>query len=783
MDEKSLEVLEFPKVREILAGFASFYLSRELALRATPLTDADAIGRSLRLTAEARRILSLAPDTSVGEMADIRQTVALAAREKVLDLPTLAAIRSAVSALNRIRRSLMALKAEAPLLAELAERMAPLGRVENEIGRCIEPSGELSPTASPRLAALREEIRNARQHLLGRLERLMKMLHAHGLLQEPLVTERAGRYVLPVKTEFQSRVKGIIHDVSNTGATVFIEPWTIVEMGNALRQLALEEEREIHRILAYLSAEVGAHEAEILEDLSLAAEIDFALARGRFARAFRAAEPHILSGKPHEPPVLKLVEACHPLLKGNAVPLTIELGKDFSALVITGPNTGGKTVTLKTIGLLVLMAQSGFPIPASDESTICLFDSVFADIGDEQSIEQTLSTFSSHMGNIVRIIRRSSPRSLVLLDEIAASTDPAEGAALARAILLHFLNARTLVAVTTHYSELKAFAHATPGLENASLLFDPVTLRPTYRLVIGVPGGSNALEIAAQLGLPEPIIASARKMLSGGTSEMEELLKGLVQERESARRLRAEAEKERDAAAALRARIEAELKELGEQKERWLAEAREAVSREMASLHREIREASAALKKERTRQSVQAAKAAMEAVRERLTEGSPKKGGKEAPGPSSPIAVGDAVRVMDTHLRGTVLSLSEKSGFVEIQAGRTRIRASIEDIEKEGPSSPAPERSPVSIEKEAHRRQSIELDLRGKRADEIEPELDSYLNDVSLAGFPQVRIIHGYGTGTVRQIVRAMLASHPLVKSFRPGEVGEGGDGVTIVEL
>lgn len=783
MDEKSIEVLEFPKIREILSGFTSFYLGRELALQARPLVDTAAIDRSLRLSAEARRLLSLAPDLSIGEMADIRQMVALTAREKVLDLPTLANIRSAVSTLNRLRKSLINLKTEVPLLGEIAERMVPLTRVETEIGRCIEPSGELSPSASPRLAALREEIRSARQHLLGRLERLMKMLQAHGLLQEPLITERAGRYVLPVKTEFQSRVKGIIHDVSNTGATVFIEPWTIVEMGNTLRQLALEEEREIHRILAYLSAEVGAHESEILENLSLAAEIDFALAKARFARAFRATEPHILPGEQGKSPILKLVEARHPLLKGDAVPLTIEIGRDFSALVITGPNTGGKTVTLKTIGLLTLMAQSGFPIPASDESMIPLFDNVFADIGDEQSIEQTLSTFSWHMGNIVRIIRQSSPRSLVLLDEIAASTDPAEGAALGRAILLHFLNTRTLVAVTTHYSELKAFAHATARIENASLLFDPVTLRPTYRLVIGVPGGSNALEIAAQLGLPDPIIASARKMLAGGTSEMEDLLRGLQQEKELARKLRAEAEKERDTAAALRARIEAELRELGEQKERWIAEAREAVVRETAALHREIREASAALKKDRTRKSVQAAKATIEAVRKHLSEGSQKSGGKEETEPKSSIAVGDSVRVTDTHLRGTVVSISEKSGLVEIQSGRIRIRAAIEDIEKEEPSPQRPESRPVSIEKETHQRQSIELDLRGKRADEIESELDSYLNDVSLAGFPRVRIIHGYGTGTVRQIVRAMLASHPLVKSFRAGDVGEGGDGVTIVEL
>ncbi len=785
MDEKSLEVLEFPKIREILAGFASFYLSRELARNTMPLTDAVAIDRSLRLSAEARHLLSLAPDFSIGEIADIRQAVSLAAREKVLDIPTLNDVRSTVCALNRLRKDLIGLNAEIPLLRELAERMVPLPRVETEIGRCIEPSGELSHSASPRLAALREELKSARQHLMGRLERLMKMLHAHGLLQEPLITERAGRYVLPVKTEFQSRVKGIIHDVSNTGATVFIEPWSIVETGNTLRQLALEVEREVQRILAYLSAEVGAHEAEIQGNLSLAAEIDFALAKARFARAFRATEPQIIPAPTDDSMALKLVQARHPLLKGNAVPFSIEIGRDFSALVITGPNTGGKTVTLKTMGLLVLMAQAGLPIPASEESIIPLFDNVFADIGDEQSIEQTLSTFSWHMGNIVRIIRQSTPRSLVLLDEIAASTDPAEGAALAQAILLHFLASRTLVAVTTHYSQIKAFAYATPGIENASLMFDPVTLRPTYQMVIGVPGGSNALEIAAQLGLPEPIIASARKMRSGGSGEMEELLKALTREKESARQLHAEAERERESAAALRAQLEAELRALAESKERMLEEAREAVTREMAALHREIQSAAAALRKERSRETIQAAKAALKAVREHLAEEASRAEGAAETKPASAIVVGDPVRVIDTHLRGTVISISAKGGYAEIQAGRSKIRAALEDIEKEEPSGERPSpRQPVSIEKDpGHRRRSIELDLRGRRADEIEAELDAYLNDVSIAGFPRVRIIHGYGTGTVRQIVRSTLSSHPLVKSFRPGEAGEGGDGVTIVEM
>ncbi|MBM3132993.1 MAG: endonuclease MutS2, partial [Chloroflexi bacterium] len=774
MDEKSLSVLEFPKVREIVAGFTAFPMSRELALSLTPITDHEEIILRLKESAEARRLLAVNPNLSIGEIIDIRQAAALAAREKVLDLPTLVDIRSTLTAVGRFRAILANLKDDAPRLWSIAERIVPLPHLEEEIGRCIDPAGELLATASPKLAALREELKHARQQLVVRLEGIMRTLSAHNVLQEALITERAGRYVVPVKTEFQGRVKGIIHDVSNTGATVFIEPWTIVEMGNTLRQLALEEEREVQRILVSLSAGVGECEVEISRNLSIAAQLDFALAKARYARMARAAEPRIVpDGEEGHAGSrsLNLVDARHPLLRGSAVPLSIEIGKDFSGLVITGPNTGGKTVALKTIGLLVLMAESGLPIPASGDSSIPVFDNVFADIGDEQSIEQTLSTFSWHMGNIVRITRISTPKSLVLLDELAASTDPAEGAALGRAILLYFLARRTFVAATTHYSELKVFAHSTPGLQNASLVFDPVTLKPTYHLVVGIPGGSNALAVAAQLGLPGEVVASAREMLPGGTTEIEALLKDLTREKDAAQALRAEIEKERATAALARSRVEEELRGLAERKAEIIREARDEAARAMAGLHREIRAASAELKRKRSKEGIEKARAALDAAREQLagqakdsgaSEGSPVAEIMEA----GRIAVGDSVRVIDTSLRGTVLSISEKGGHVEVQSGRTKIKVGLEDIEKVERAAEKPSKRPVTFERSPERtRRSMELDLRGKRAEEVEPELDAYLNDASLAGFTEVRVIHGYGTGTVRQIVRDMLASHPLVKS------------------
>ena len=398
-----------------------------------------------------------------------------------------------------------------PSLWDIADRIVELPALENEIGRCITPTGEIMDSASAKLGELRHRLKETRQQLLDRLEAIMRSPRGRRFIQASFVAEREGRYVIPVKSESRKEIRGIVHDISNTGATVFVEPWTTVEMGNEMRELTIEETREVERILLELSTEIGAHEAEISQDVELLAELDLILAKARFAGKFKAAEPHIATDG-----VLRLDNARHPLLKGKAVPLSMEIGQDYSILVITGPNTGGKTVALKTIGLLTLMAQAGMPIPASEESSIPIFDGVFSDIGDEQSIEQTLSTFSSHMGNIVRIIGASTEKSLVLLDELGTSTDPNEGAALARAILLHFLSRKTIAVATTHYSDLKIFAHTTPGLRNASLDFNPVTLAPTYHLTMGIPGGSNALAIASQLGLPPEIVSKAREMLTKG---------------------------------------------------------------------------------------------------------------------------------------------------------------------------------------------------------------------------------------------------------------------------
>lgn len=791
MDDKSLEMLEFPKIRGILSGYTSFSVSRSLALGLRPSSDPELISRLLMESAEARHLLSLEPDFTVRGAIDVREAVAMAARGKVLEPRVLVDIQVTLEAARHVRTGIRKLAAELPALWGIADRIEELPQLEDEIGGCFTLRAELLDTASPKLANLRYRLKEARQHLLDRLEAIIKSDGGRKFVQAAFIDEREGRYVIPVKADHRKEVKGIVHDVSNTGATVFIEPWTTVELGNELREVAIEERREVERIIRALSAQVGAYEAEISRDVDLVAELDLALAKARYAGDARANVPQVAAigvnsqdGDRPEASMLRLVDARHPLLKEKAVPLSVEIGADYSVLVITGPNTGGKTVALKTAGLLTLMALAGMPIPASEESRIPIFDSVFVDIGDEQSIERTLSSFSWHMGNTINIIRNSTERSLVLLDEMGTSTDPSEGAALARAILMHFLATGVMVVATTHYSDLKVFAHATPGMRNASLDFDPVTLAPTYHLTMGIPGGSNALAIASKLGLPREIVDSARGMLSSGTQDVEALLADLMGEKQQIEALRRDMERQEDGAQKLRNDLENELKRVKEQEQEILREARDRIARESDELQGQIREAASDLKKVRSEEKITEARRKMEVVRAQLKGRSWRPQSSEEEAEAGEITVGARVWLEDIGIWGTVLSLSESDGQLEVQAGHTRLRLSVGEAAKVSPQlgKKLPE-YPAVKKRLARRMPSLELDLRGRRADEVEPELDRYLNDASLAGSSRVRIIHGFGTGTVRQIVRDFLASHALVKSFRPGEQGEGGDGVTMAEL
>jgi DNA mismatch repair protein MutS2 len=510
------------------------------------------------------------------------------------------------------------------------------------------------------------------------------------------------------------------------------------------------------------------------------------MAKAYYAEKLRAIEPELA---PDGDRAFRLVNGRHPLLRGEVVPLTVELGDDYSILIISGPNAGGKTVALKTMGLLVLMTQAGLPIPCAEGTRLPVYDRIYADIGDEQSIEQTLSTFSAHISNIAQIVKGTTSDSLVLLDELGISTDPGEGAALAQATLQHFLEKGTAVVVTTHYSELKAFAHLTPGARNASLDFNPATLAPTYHLRVGMPGGSNALNIASRFGLPADIIASARSIMTRGSQEIEAMLTDLSAERQRIDENQASLMREREHVEELTGRLEAELGRVSQRESKMLREMQDNLNREVAGLYRAIREAEAELKKKASREKVERAKIALQRIssradeqgrelRERLEQI------KDAPsGDEVKIAVGDTVKLRDMEMTATVLSVDEAAGRLEVQSGDIKLTLNADSVERlEAPGDGAQDRKAV-IRLASIRPASPELDLRGKRVDVAVGEIDGYLNSAFVSHLPEVRIVHGYGTGAVRSAVREFLREHALVRSFRPGRQGEGGDGVTMVTL
>jgi len=788
MDEKSLEILEYPVVKNILAGYTSFSVSKDLILNLMPSSDYDKVSLWLRQSAEARYLLSIHRGFSVDGGFDVRQEVRMAALGKILDPKNLVEIQQTLSTVRHIRSSLNEMSKEVPLIWDIAKDIENLPGIEKEIANCLSPNGEVLDRASSTLIAVRVQLKETRELLIKRLEGIIRTPRGRKIIQEPIITDRDGRYVIPIKVEFRKEIKGITHDVSNTGASVFVEPWSTVDTGNTLRELQTVEKREVERILRHLSTIVGAREAEISNDISLLAELGMIIAKAKYARSAKAIEPGLIN--PSTEPddgypgtFIKLVDARHPLLGQKGVPLSVEIGKDFSILVITGPNTGGKTVALKTIGLLSLMTQSGIPIPASPESQMPVYDGIFADIGDEQSIEQTLSSFSWHVGNIVRIIKNATKRSLVLLDELGTSTDPSEGSALARAILLHFLSSRTLTVATTHFADLKAFAHTVPGLQNASLEFDPVTFVPTYHMTVGIPGGSNALAVAAHLGVPLAIIEQAKTMLPQGALDLESMLSDIAAEKIKATEMSTLLEKAKNEAEVRNTELANRLVKVRDEERKVIEEARDKVIPAVADLHRQIRQASIELRKRRSKEAIDAAKKSLADVKARLdsTILTPRSTGS---GVRESIAIGDTVYMSEVDLHGTVLSISDETQEAEVQAGQITLRVGLNNIEKAGPAATSMQpRAKSTIVTPVSRTVPSTLDLRGKRADEVEVRLDSYLNEATLASLSKVQIIHGFGTGTVRQIVRELLAVHPLVRSFHAGNKEEGGDGITIASL
>ncbi|WP_027717707.1 endonuclease MutS2 [Desulfovirgula thermocuniculi] len=783
MDVRNLQRLEFDKVCEQLAGFASSELGREKALALRPATDAGVIRIWQSQTSQGREILRREPEFSWGGWKDVRPALQRARRGAMLDPLELFEIGQALAAFRRVREFFQKRQGRYPLLEKIAFNIGDFHELEKKISRTVLPGGEIADDASPALYQIRRKLERARQQVRERLEGIIRSPHYQRYLQEAIVTVREGRYVVPVKQEFRHQVPGLVHDQSASGATLFVEPLAVVEANNEIRRLQAAEKREVERLLTELSAMVARQGAELAASLEAMGELDFIMARARYADATDAVEPRLL-----EEPKLRLNHARHPLLGKGAVPISVHLGYRFDTLIITGPNTGGKTVALKTVGLLVAMAQSGLHIPAADGSELGIFAHVFADIGDEQSIENSLSTFSSHLTNIVHILNHAGPRSLVLLDEIGAGTDPTEGAALAQAILerLQELGAKTLA--TTHYSELKNFAHRRAGVENACVEFDAVTLRPTYRLLIGRPGQSNAFEIARRLGLPEELVERARGFLSPEQVQLADLLAQLERSRQEAERELLAARKAREEAAALRERYRLLGEQLAAKRQDILARAREEARRLVKEAQREAEEAVRELRERLAEESARAREEAIREVRERLAgmrrklEEKPSSRPLEGEAPAA-VSVGQAVYLPRFGQQGTVVAVAGPEE-VTVQVGVVKLSVPVRELRLAAETQGgAGETGVARLLEEKARTVSPRLDLRGMRADEALQEVEKYLDEASLAGLSRVYLVHGKGTGALRSAIQQHLRSDRRVKSFRLGEHGEGGAGVTVVEL
>ncbi len=787
MHEKDLETLEFPKILERLARHADFAGGKELALKLRPSADEKEVLRRLQETSEAITLLEQKADLSLGGVKDIRPLLDKASKLQTLLPQELLDIRYTLLAALRLRKTIQRYEERAPSIAARARRIEDYSWLAYEIGRCINDEGEILDDASPQLRRIRLEMQDAHRRLMDRLQELISSPKLAAFLQEPLITERNGRYVIPVKAQFKSRVPGLVHDVSSSGATFFIEPLEVVELGNAWRELRLAEEEEIRRILRRLTALVAEEEPYIRHTMEILAELDLAFAKARYALELRATIPRIEPWKGpvlrdsfvHPGSTLRLKQARHPLLDPKkVVPIDIYVSDDFFILVITGPNTGGKTVSLKTAGLLSLMAQAGLAIPAEEGSALSVFSGIYADIGDEQSIEQSLSTFSSHMGNIVRILRHADSRSLVILDELGAGTDPVEGAALARALLSHLRERSITTLVATHISELKAYAYATPGVENASVEFDPETLAPTYVLRIGLPGYSNALNIASRLGLDPDIIEQARRFLPPQKLEADALLAQIRETHRQAEEARQEAQQALEKARAWEEELREKTLALEKEKHRILEEIRRQAREELEALRAEVQRIRSRLQVMRTPAEAEEAVREVEKLEEKLPPPPP------PPPPRGPIRAGDRVWVEGLDSVGEVLEVNGDEATVLVDAWRVRVP--LHRLEKR-PSEGAPSQGRPGLEAPVKlprpKRVPSELSLRGMRVEEALQALDEYLDRAFLAGLEKVRIVHGKGTGALRSAVRERLAGHPLVASFYPAPLHEGGNGVTIVKF
>ncbi|WP_277586667.1 endonuclease MutS2 [Psychrobacillus antarcticus] len=783
--ERALRTLEYYKIREEVSNYCTSSIGKSHIDSLIPSVDFSEVTKLLEEMDEGMAILRLRGNVPMGGMTDIRPHAKRAQIGGMLSPTELMEIASTIRA-SKILRQFLENVSESedvniPHFLRIKEDIPILTALEHEINDCIDENGSVLDSASSTLRSIRQQLRIQVSRVREKLESYTRGANAAKMLSDSIITIRNDRYVIPVKSEYRSHYGGIIHDQSSSGQTLFVEPSAVVQINNDIRSLKVKEQEEINRILIRLTAEVEIVGHDIFLLVSVLGEVDVILAKAKYGQAQKCTMP-LINNKGY----IRLVKARHPLIPiETAVPNTIEFGKDITTIVITGPNTGGKTVTLKTVGLCTLMAQSGIPIPALDGSEVALFESVFADIGDEQSIEQSLSTFSSHMVNIVDILKKYDDKSLIIFDELGAGTDPQEGAALAISILdaVHGTGARVMA--TTHYPELKAYGYNRPGVTNASVEFDIETLSPTYKLLIGVPGRSNAFEISERLGLPQYIISQAETYTGTDRGEVNSMIASLENSRRQAERDAEETEVHLTEARKVKEDVELRLAELEQSKEKLEQKAKDKAKKIVDDARREADDIISELRKMQSNTHVLVKEHELIDAKKRLDAALPDnpvlKKQKKLNEISKELKSGDEVKVVSFGQKGTLLEKLSKTEW-SVQIGMLKMKLDESDLEFVKPEK---EKQTVSVHSIRGRDSNVklELDLRGERYEDAIIRTEKYLDDAILSNYPRISIIHGKGTGVLRQAIQQFLKNHSRVKSYRFGEAGEGGHGVTVVEL
>ncbi len=792
MNQKVLKTLEYNKVIELLEAKANSQPGKQLCRELSPSTDLEEIRRNQSHTADAVSRLFKSGSTSFGSNRDLGYAIKSLEIGSALSIPELLKIAAMLDNVSRIKAYGKRDREDTPedTLDEYFERLTPLTQLANEINRCILSEEEIADDASPRLKSIRRSMMQTNDKIHTQLSSMLTG-SCRSYLQDAVITMRNNRYCIPIKAEYKGQVTGMVHDQSATGSTYFIEPAAVVELNNKLRELELEEKAVIERILADLSAQAGAHTEELADNQKVMTLLDFIFAKAQLAMDMNATEPMF-----NEEHYIHIRKGRHPLLeKKKVVPIDIHLGRDFDLLIITGPNTGGKTVSLKTVGLFTLMGQAGLHIPAADRSELSIFTEVYADIGDEQSIEQSLSTFSSHMKSIVHILGHADGNSLCLFDELGAGTDPTEGAALAIAILnyLHDRGIRTMA--TTHYSELKIYALSTSFVENACCEFSVETLQPTYRLLIGIPGKSNAFAISSKLGLSDEIINAAREQIGKEDKSFEDVISDLEQSRLTIEKEQREISRHKEHIRALEEQLRQKNEKIDQARDRILREANEKARDILQEAKTFADETISDFNKAAAGADIRELEQKRQKVRDKIAEKNNRLsvGGMEKKQPAKAaidprkLKKGDDVKIVSMGLKGTVSTLPDARGALFVQCGIMRIQTNVKDLiaaDDAGNASSAPRRSGSGSSKIKMAKTlsiSTEINLLGKTVDEALPDLDKYLDDAYLAHLPSVRVVHGKGTGALRNAVHSHLKRLKYVKEYRLGEYGEGDAGVTIV--